>query len=68
MNAKLGTQLGFAVGVQHVGGRIVMETGTETEFVYPMVNAFPAIHGRLRAQLVCPNLEWKGIAATVLGV
>ena len=46
MNAKLGMQLGFAVGVQHVGGRIVMETGTETEFVYPMVNAFPAIRGR----------------------
>ena len=43
-----------------------MESGTETVFVYPMVNAFPAIRGRnlLRGT----NQEWKGNAVTVLSV
>ena len=46
VNAKLGTHLGIAVGVQHVGGHNVMEDGGETEFVYPMINAFPVVCGR----------------------
>ena len=45
-NARLRTHSAVAAGVQLVGERIVMETGTETEFVYLTVNAFPVIRGR----------------------
>ena len=45
VNAQLGTHEGIVVGAQHVGGHIVMEVGTGTQFVYPMVNAFPKIRG-----------------------
>ena len=45
-NAPLEWHGGTVVEVQHVGGRIAMETGTETEFVYPMINAFQPIRGR----------------------
>ena len=40
-----------------------MESGTEMEFVFPMVNAFPAIRGRFKQ--LCQYQEWKGNAAKV---
>ena len=54
-NAPLALHGETVVEAQHVGGRIAMETGTETEFVYQMINAFPAIRGRY-VQL-CPDQQ-----------
>ena len=52
--------------MQHVGGeRPDMDT-TETEFVYPMINAFPVVCGREIQQY--DQQEWKGSAAMVLYV
>ena len=68
VNAPLGTHLGIAVGVQHVGGQCagVMEElhTTETEFVYPMINAFPVLCGR--ELVLFREKEWKGNAAMAL--
>ena len=48
--------------VQHVGVcmTLLMEAGVVTQFVFPMVNAFPRMCGVMRAKE-----EWKEIAATV---